>query len=79
MRSGETRYSDILVEAQEVTLVCERQGGWNLQHIKTVDGNIIGDWRWYQASVKRWTELRERHGNVPVSPGGKRGTEERSD
>ena len=63
-------YGDLLVEAQEITLVKNDQSAWKFQHIKTTDGNIIGDWNCYQASVQRWMELRNVHGQVPGSPAG---------
>ena len=64
-------YGDLLVEAQEVTLVKDYDNAWKFQHIKTTDGNIVGDWNCYQASIERWIELRNIHGQVPVSPAGK--------
>ena len=65
------RYGDLLSEAQEVTLIRERRGRWTFQHIKTVDGNIIGDWECYQASIRRWKQLKKAHSGMPVSPAGK--------
>ena len=64
------RYGDLFSEAQEIALARE-WGEWIFQHIKTVDGNIIGDWGCYQASIRRWEQLRKSHGGVPVSPAGK--------
>ena len=64
------RYEDLFSEAQEITLIRKQKGEWKFQHIKTRDGNIIGDWECYQDSVKRWTQLKEAHGEVPVSPAG---------
>lgn len=63
-------YGDLLVDAQEITLIKSLEGKWKFQHIKTVDGNIVGDWNCYQASVERWNELRNKHGHVPTSPAG---------
>ena len=65
------RYGDIFSDAQEITLIREQRGGWTFQHIKTVDGNIVGDWECYQASISRWAQLRKLHGGIPVSPAGK--------
>lgn len=64
-------YGDMFAEAQEVTLIREHKRGWTFQHIKTMDGNIIGDWECYQASVERWAELRNLRRDVPVSPAGR--------
>ena len=67
------RYGDIFSDAQEITLIRERNCAWTFQHIKTVDGNIVGDWECYQASTRRWEQLRKHHGGVPVSPAGESG------
>ena len=67
------RFGDIFSEAQEITLIREQQSGWTFQHIKTVDGNIIGDWDCYQASIRRWAQLKRLRGGMPVSPAGKPG------
>ena len=67
-------YGDVLVEAQDITVVKNHEESWKFQHIKTTDGNIVGDWNCYQASVERWIELRSIHGQVPVSPAGKPGS-----
>ena len=64
------RYGDLFPEAQEITLIRGQRGGWTFQHIKTVDGNIIGDWECYQASIRRWSKLRKVHGEMPVSAAG---------
>ena len=64
-------YGDIFAEAQEVTLIREHKSGWTFQHIKTVDGNIIGDWECYQASIRRWAQSKKLRGGVLVSPAGK--------
>lgn len=61
------KYADLLSEAQAITLVRER-GKWTFQHIKTVDGNILGDWDCYQASIERWEQIRKVQGGMPVSP-----------
>ena len=67
------RFGDIFSEAQEISLIREQQSGWTFQHIKTVDGNIIGDWDCYQASIRRWAQLKKLRGGMPVSPAGKPG------
>lgn len=63
-------YGDLLVDAQEVTLIKSHESKWKFQHIKTADGNIVGDWNCYQASVERWVELRNAHGHAPASLAG---------
>ena len=67
------RYGDLFSEAQEITLIREQRGGWKFQHIKTVDGNIVGDWECYQASIERWEQLGKAHRGMHVSPAGKPG------
>lgn len=64
-------YSDIIENAQEVTLIQSSDGVWKFHHMKMKDGNIVGDWNNYEKSVKRWKEIRAKYGNVSVSPAGK--------
>ena len=66
-------YGDMFAEAQEITLIREHKSGWAFQHIKTVDGNIIGDWECYQVSIRRWAQSKELRGGIPVSPAGRPG------
>ena len=65
------RFGDLLDQAQEITLVKDYDSAWEFQHIKTTDGNIVGDWNCYRASVERWMELTNAHGQVSVSPAGR--------
>ena len=76
VKSGEigdvlATYGDLFSESQEITLIRELNGEWSFQHTKTADGNIIGDWECYQASVGRWKQIRKLGGGVPVSPAGR--------
>ena len=64
-------YSDIIENASEITLIQSNEGVWRFSHVKLKDGNIVGDWKNYERSVKRWKEIGDRHGNVSVSPAGK--------
>ena len=64
-------YGDLFSEAQEISLIRILNGDWSFQHIKTADGNIIGDWECYQASIRRWEQIRKLGGGIPVSPGGR--------
>ncbi|MDE0332711.1 MAG: hypothetical protein OXL41_12660 [Nitrospinae bacterium] len=55
-------YSDIIENAQEITLIQSSDGAWKFHHMKMKDGNIVGDWNNYEKSVKRWQELQAKHG-----------------
>ena len=55
-------YSDIIGNAQEIMLIKEGDGAWKFHHMKMKDGNIVGDWNNYEKSVKRWKEIRAKHG-----------------
>ena len=64
------QYSDILTDAQEVTLLKDKMDVWKFQHVKTKNGNIVGNLENYQEAVKQWKRLRRLHGEVGISPAG---------
>ena len=55
------KYKDLLTDAQEITLIKAKHGRWKFQHVKTVHGEIIGDWQCYKETRRRWIQMQEEY------------------